>query len=205
MTATTQVAPPGRTLAALWRVGPPGLVFYALTLLAVLLALDANSRQSLSALLVVVPIWFGVAAAWTLRLILAGQRAGWRLAPVDWSRWLLIPLIMGAVFLVTRTDVLVEARLDLSRGAMDAMAADVMAGGTLDRGWVGLYDVGAVVLSENGLRFVVDDSGLGRWGFAYSTSGAPVFIETEDEQYDWQGLAFDPIGGGWWRWTEQWN
>jgi len=184
----------------------PGIVFYSVTLGALVLAVDANTRGSLDLLLVTAPIWLAIAIVWVLRLLLAGGRARWRLSAAEWARWLVIPLAMGGVFAITRTDALINARLDLSRGAMDAMAADVLAGGPTNRGWVGLYDVGAVDVTGNGLRFVVDAGALGRWGFAYATAGEPVFIDDEEEAAGlWTGARFESIGGGWWRWIEEWD
>ena len=188
------------------RVGPPGVVFYAATFGAVLLALDANTRLSLGMLVVAAPIWFAMAGIWLMRFVVAGVRARWRLTGLAWARWLLIPMIMGTVFALTRTDLLVEARLGASRGAMNEMAADIMAGGPMDRGWVGLYDVGTVQPTQNGFRFIVDDSGLARWGFAYSPAGEPTFLDDEEDQAGlWQGPTFESIDDGWWRWSQAWD
>ena len=84
------------------------------------------------------------------------------MSAAHWARWLAIPVALGLVFAITRTDAVKQARFDFSRGALDQMAADVMAGGSLDRGWVGLYNVGAAERTANGFWFVIDDSGLGR-------------------------------------------
>ena len=131
---------------------------------------------------------------------------GWRFSAGAWTRWLAILLIMGAAFLVTRTDYLADLRLSLSRPAMNDLATDVMSGDTGHHGWVGLYDVGKVDLTENGFRFVVADSGLSRWGLAYSPAAEPIFIDDEEEDAGlWTEPRFESIGDGWWRWTEGWD
>jgi hypothetical protein len=93
----------------------------------------------------------------------------------QWARWLLVPLVMGLVFLAP-SRARFDARVALSRRAMDEMATNVLAGGPTQRGWVGLYYVPAVERIGNGVRFVVDDSGLYRFGFAYTTD-EPVLTE----------------------------
>ena len=186
--------------------GPPGLALTAFAVAAVLLALDGSSRRSLGVMLLSAPLWLGVAVVWLLRFLAAANAARWRFPVSVWARWAFIPVALGAVSIVAFTEVPFEARLALSRGAMDQMAAEVAAGGSANRGWVGLYDTGTVLRTENGVRFVVDDSSLGRWGFAYSTSGEPIFIDDEEEDAGlWTGAWFESIGGGWWKWTQAWD
>lgn len=191
--------------ASRWRVGPPGVLFYLATGVSILIALDANSRDSLGTLLLAAVLWLGVAGVWLGRFLVAAHRTGLRMPASHWVRWLVIPLVMALVFAVTRTEVVKDARLALSRDAMDAMAADVMAGGSTERGWVGLYNVGDVQRTANGVRFVLDES-LSRWGFAYAADGEPDFIADEDEDAGlWTGPWFESAGGGWWRWREGWD
>jgi hypothetical protein len=59
------------------------------------------------------------------------------------------------------------------------MARDVLAGGSLDRGWVGLYAVGRVERTANGLWFVIDDGVLGHVGLVYSPTGEPKAVDEE--------------------------
>jgi hypothetical protein len=111
---------------------------------------------------------------------------------------------MGFVFVLVPTGALFDARLALSRGAMDQLAVEVMAGGPTNRGWVGLYNVGDVERTANGFRFVVDDSALYRIGFAYAAAGEP---ELTDDNYSplWTGATLESVGGGWWFWSEEWD
>lgn len=185
-------------------IGPPGVWFYLVTVGAILLALDANSRDSPWLFLVTAPIWLILAAIWLIRFGVAVRENRGRMSAMHWARWLAIPLALGLVFGITRTDAVKQARFDFSRGALDQMAADVMAGGSLDRGWVGLYDVGAAERTANGFWFVIDDSGLGRWGLAYSPSGEPK--ESEDN-FDplWTGAWFEHLDGPWWMFFQSWD
>ena len=186
------------------RVGPPGLLSILITAAAILLALDTNSRMSWTGFFLTALVWLVLAGAWFLRLIAAVASGGWRLPPTEWVRWLVIPAALAVVFAITRTDAVFDARFSLSRGALDAMAADVMAGGAPGDGWVGLYNITEIERTANGFRFVIDDSGLGRVGFAYSPDGDP---ELSDDNFSplWTGATFQPMGGPWWVWWEEWD
>ncbi|MFL5680270.1 MAG: hypothetical protein ACJ77B_06685 [Chloroflexota bacterium] len=183
---------------------PPGRVFWVVTLGAIVLALDTNTRGSLGQLFVTVPVWLLLAVAWLVRFALAVSLSRGRLALKEWAKWLAVPVALGLVFAVTRTDAVIHARFDVSRGALDEMATDVMSGGRLERGWVGLYDVGTVERTANGLWFIVDDSGLGRWGFAYAPAGEP---KESDANYSplWQGAVFEHFDGPWWIVAQEWD
>jgi hypothetical protein len=187
-----------------WRGGPPGILFYVATIAGAVLALDANSRGSLGALLLAVPLWLALAVVWLIRFVTAARRTRLRMSATDWFRWLAIPIVMGFVFLVTRTDAVVNARFDLSRGSMDQVATEVMSGGSTDPGWVGLYDVSEVQATANGMRFVIEDNGFSRRGFAYSPDGEPVLTE-ENYSPIWTDTTFKPAGGNWWFWSESWD
>jgi hypothetical protein len=185
-------------------VGPPGAFFYLAAAVAIVIALDANSRMSFITFMIAGSIWFVVAAIWLVRFAWTVFYIHRQMRIAEQVRWLVIPAAMGLVFLVTRTDVLFQGRLDLSRSALDEMATEVMAGGPTDRGWVGLYNVGEVERTANGFRFEVDDSWLYRLGFAYSTDGEPELTEANYSPL-WAGTGMRSIGGGWWLWTEEWD
>jgi hypothetical protein len=188
MTATAPEPP--RPTATRRLAGPPGVLFYLATLGAILVAFDANTRQSLALLLLSVPIWFGLAGAWGIRFLIALHETRGRMSVAHWARWVAIPLALGLVFAVTRTTVLIQGRFE--------------AGGSLERGWVGLYDVGSAERTDNGFWFTVDDSGLGRWGLVYSPDGEP---QESDENYSplWSGASFDHIDGPWWTFQQAWD
>jgi hypothetical protein len=185
--------------------GPPGVLFYVVTMGAIVLAIDANTRQSLGLLLLSVPIWLSLAGMWTVRFFMALRETRARMRAAHWARWLAIPLALGLVFALTRTDLLIQGRFDLSRGALDEMARDIEAGGSLQRGWVGLYDVAMAERTDNGFWFVVDDSGLGRWGLAYSPSGEPKEAEVNFGDGLWTGASFEHLDGRWWTFQQAWD
>jgi hypothetical protein len=184
--------------------GPPGLLFYLASSGAILLALDANSRASFGLFLVSVPIWLLLAAVWFWRFFDAVDENRGRMSAAHWTRWLVIPIALGLVFAITRTDAVKQGRFDLSRGALDQMAGDVMAGGSLERGWVGLYGVGVAERTENGFWFVIDDAALSRWGLAYSPAGEPKQAEDNFDPL-WTGASYEHLDGPWWIFTQSWD
>jgi hypothetical protein len=202
MISTTLPTPPASR--ARRSLGPPGIWFYVVTLGAILLALDANSRDSFWLFAVTAPIWLALAVVWLVRFAYAVRANGARFSPAVWARWLVIPVGLGLVFAITRTDAVKQARFDLSRDALDHMAGEVAAGGSLDRGWVGLYDVGTAERTANGFRFVIDDNGLGRWGLAYSPDGQPQESEANFDPL-WTGAWFEHLDGPWWIFRQEWD
>jgi hypothetical protein len=204
MPVTAEVETAQTPLRAPGRVGPPpGFVFYVATAIAIVMGIDASSRDSFSTFLLAAPIWLILAGIWAIRFAAATAQSRLDLPIAHWVRWLIVPVVMGFVFFVTRTDALFDARLALSRGAMDQMAAEVMSGGSMERGWVGLYNVGDVERLDNGLRFVVDEGLLSRFGFAFAPEGEPA--QRSDDDPLWTEAWHESLGGGWWLWTESWD
>lgn len=182
-------------------LGPPGTLFYVTAAIAVVVALDANSRASLKMLFFALPIWLVLAGIWVLRFGGAVRTQRLRFSLSHWLRWLVIPAGLGLVYLLIRSDVPFDVRLAASRGAMDRVRAEVMAGKAIDRAWIGLYPVQAIQRIPNGMRFVIDDSGLLSAGFAYATAGEPV----SDDNPLWCCDAYLPVGDGWWFWSREWD
>lgn len=178
--------------------GPPGILFYLATMAAIVIAVDANSRGAFTMAMLALGVWALVAFGWLIRFLGAAWSKRLRLPATHWLRWLVIPVAMGLVFLWTQTDGPSSARLALSRGAMDQAAVEVMAGGSVDRAWIGLYPVQQVERIGNGMRFLIADSGfIDRVGLAYSTDTRPGGIDGTDE--------YEAIGGGWWSWVQRFN
>lgn len=186
-------------------MGPPGVLFYALVIGAIVLAIDTNTRKSLGLLLLAAPIWFGLAGVWFVRFLIGLRTTRGRMPAAHWARWLAIPVVLGIVFAVTRTDALLQGRFDLSRSALDGMARDIEAGGSLDRGWVGLYDVGTAEQTANGFWFVIDDGLLARWGLAYSPQGEPKDTDANRDGGGWTGAEFEHLDGPWWIFWQGWD
>jgi hypothetical protein len=181
-----------------WTWGPPGVLFFLGTGIAALVALDANSRQAFVSALEVQVVWALLALLWLIRFVGALWSKRLRLQMRHVLRWLLIPAVLAVVFLYTRTDEPYDLRLSLSRDGMNEAATEVMAGGSTDRGWIGLFPVERVERISNGMRFLIAGSGfIDGIGLAYSTDSQPDGIEGTDE--------YEPIGDGWWRWVERFN
>jgi len=166
----------------------------------VLVAVDADSRGSFPSLLVIGPL-IALAVVWLIR----AARVPWPQTPIRTRiRWLAIPALLVVVFALTRSDLLKDARFNLSRGELDDMATDVMGGGPADRGWVGLYGVGTIERLANGFRFVLADNGLSRFGLAYAPSGEPLESEANVDPL-WQPAEFEHLDGPWWWFAQGWD
>lgn len=72
-----------------------------------------------------------------------------------WTDGLGVPLILGVVYVLARTTVPFDVLLSLSRDGMNQAAVEIMARGSTDRSWIGLYPIGRVEWIPNGMRFTV--------------------------------------------------
>jgi hypothetical protein len=156
-----------------WVLRPPGILFYIAVALAVFEGVWVSSIQDFGGALLTMLIWGLLAAIWGFRLLGALITSRVHLPVAEWTRWLGVPLVLGVVFVWTQTGEPFEVRLALSRPAMDQAAAEIIAGGSTDRGWIGLWPVEDVERLPGGMRFVISGCGfIDRCGFAYSTSGS---------------------------------
>jgi hypothetical protein len=140
-------------------------------------------------------VWISVACIWVVRVV-GAARERLRFSPVERIRWLAIPAIFGVFGLVIWSGAPFDVRLSLSRAGMDQAAAEVIAGATTERQWIGLWAVEDVERIPGGMRFVVGSGDSSeRWGFAYSeTSGRPAIMDGDD--------GYEDLDGGWWIWTD---
>ncbi len=191
MNSTT--AAPGRRS---WMWLPPGVVFYATVAFAVIEGLWVSSIQSLVGFGFTVMLWFSLAGIWIARIVGAALATRLRFGLAESVRWLMAPVILAMVYLIMQSGLPFDARLSLSRAGMDQAAAEVMAGGTTDRDWIGLWAVEDVDRIPGGMRFIVMSGGLiDHWGFAYSeTGGRPAIMAGED--------SYSHLDGNWWIWTD---
>jgi hypothetical protein len=188
--------PPGGSRARYWLWRPPGILFYAATAFAAYVGLNANSLQSYVGRFDTMMLWFLLAGAWTVRLVGATLTDRLRFGVGAWVRWLGVPLILGVVYVMAQAMVPFDVRLSLSRDGMNQAAVEIMAGGSTDRSWIGLYPVGRVERIPNGMRFTVAGGGfIDGWGFAYSTDDTPANVAGNDE--------YEHLDGGWWIWTDR--
>jgi len=188
----------GANSPAHWTWGPPGPFFSFCTGVAIVMGLEANSRGAFVMSMLALAAWAVIALIWLIRFLGATWSTRLRLPATHWLRWLVIPVAMGLAFLWANTDGPSDLRFALSRDALNQAAAEVMAGGSTDRGWIGLYPVDHIERISNGMRFVISDAGFfDQVGLAYSTDGRPEGIDGMDE--------YEPLGGGWWRWIERFD
>lgn len=179
-----------------WAWEPPGIIFHCATALAVLAAFDANSRGAFLMAASTQMAWFLLAGIWLVRFVGAASTKRLRLPVLHWIRWMAVPLVLGVAFLLTQTSVPSDVRFSVSRGAMNQAAAEVMAGGSTNRSWIGLYPAERVERIANGMRFIVAGSGfIDQVGFAYSTDAHPAGTDGIDK--------YEPLGDGWWTWVER--
>jgi hypothetical protein len=177
----------------------PGLLFYLGVALAVVEGIKASSLQSFGDSVVTQLIWWPLAAIWGARFLAALTVARLQFSLSEWVRWLGVPLILGLVFVWARSDGPYDLRLALSRQAMDQAAMEIVAGGSTDRGWIGLWPAEDVERIPGGMRFIVSGGGfIDTWGFAYSMSGSRSDI-TDPESED----SYAQLDGGWFLWTRR--
>ena len=178
--------------------GPPGIALWAGTAVAILLALDANSLESFSIAALALTVSTVVAGIWLIRFVAATRATGLRRPIRHWLRWLAIPLAFAVAVALTRTSIPSDVRFALSRGALDQAAAEIVAGGSTDRGWIGLYPAEQAERTANGMRFLIPGAGfIDQVGMAWSANGEPAGVDGTDEYHE--------LEGGWWTWISKFN
>lgn len=140
--------------------------------------------------------WLGVGAWWmTLGIRLGGSRS-------LWVTVLVAPILVIGLLAFSLTDLPLQRRFELSRGAFDATAADLRAhpDDTPTPGLVGTYVIDhaevendIVVLYESTGRLIADG------GFTHVPEGDPGQLGGSYEMLDWTDL-----GGGWYAFVASW-
>lgn len=169
----------------------------AVTLVAIGVWFEASTRDAFVGLLVASVIVGLVGLVWLIRFVAALVKTRGRMGG-SWLRWLIVPALLLGAQVLDSIDAPFEIRMALSRPAMDQAAAEIMAGGSTDRTWIGLWPVSLVEPTADGIRFVIAASGfLDQVGMVYSPSGMPADPDGQVEYRD--------LGGGWWQYTEPWD
>jgi hypothetical protein len=181
-----------------WLLRPPGVLFFVAVAFAVVEGVWVSSLHDFTGRLLTDVIWGSLAVVWGIRLLAAAVVRRVRFGAVEWARWLAVPLILGLVFAWTLGGGPFALRLAWSRSAMDQAAAEVIAGGSTNREWIGLWPVERVERLPGGMRFIVSGCGfIDRCGFAYSTSGSSLDIADPES-----GDRYEHLDGNWFEWTE---
>lgn len=177
-------------------LGPPGILMIAATAVVVVLWIEASSRYSMiggTLSLLVVGL---IGLIWLIRFVAAGVKTRGRMSSRSWVCWLIVPALLIGAEVLTAFDVPFQARLALSRPAMDRVAVEIIAGGTTDRDWIGMWPVLLVEPIDGGVMFLIEGSGfLDKVGLAYSVSGPPAD--------PWGDIEYTDVGGGWWQWWSE--
>ncbi len=169
-----------------FRLGPPGALTYAATIVVIAAALEASSRGS--DIWEIALLWLLIGGVWADRLgiALSGGHLGRTLRA--WPRWLGIPLAFALAITVMWSRALFDPRRELSRAAFDAVARDLNAGQVTHHRWIGLYPTLEYQRTANGFRFVVADGVFDRHGYAYAANGEPILTEANVSP-EWTGLG----------------
>ena len=111
------------------------------------------------------------------------------------AAWLALPVIVGSAAAAVSLDAPLRARFELSQGAMNQVAEDVLAGRrdprTIHR--IGLWEVEGGVRGDGTFRFLVKESGLFEpAGFVYSPGGRLANL----------GGNAEHLSGPWYVWND---
>jgi len=182
-----------------WLLRPPGVLFYVAAILTVAFGLWSASVESDGGFLLTLVIWCSLALVWGFRLVGAAIVTRLRFGMAEGARWSGIPLL-GAACLVGTTTAPYDVRLSLSRSAMDQAANEIMAGGSTDRDWIGLWPVKDADWMPHGMRFIVAGCGgfLRQCGFAYASDETMPWIADPDHYGE---DTYQRLDGHWFVWT----
>ena len=72
-----------------------GVFFYLATGVAILIAVDASSRDALWMFLVGAAVWLTIAVVWFIRFAVTASSSRLRMPSVEWVRWMVIPVADG--------------------------------------------------------------------------------------------------------------
>ncbi len=169
---------------------------YGIATAIALVVLEASSRGSWVMFFLGGMAGTVLLAVWLYRVIPTLVHRRVRLTAREWGQWLGLPALVIATYLAFLSPIPFDARLAASRGGMTAAAAEILTDADAEPAWIGLYPVGRIDRYENGFRFLIWGSGfLDPVGFAYASEGEPPRIGED---------RYQPLGDGWWRWTESW-
>ena len=173
----------------------PALIAIAATLLSAAVALEASSRTSPFQLAIAAVVLVVLSLGWLLNLAAIWRNVRRKTVLALQLRGIIMLVVAAGTFGSVALDLPFKTRLALSRPAMDMVAAEILAGGTTERSWIGLWPVEHVEVFDGSMSFFIDGSGfMTRVGLAYSPKDAPPDPDGFVEYVD--------LGGGWWRWTE---
>ena len=172
--------------------GPPGIAFNLATSGLVALSLYTSSvpNAGFGEILTMLLLWGPFGVIWLFRMV-AALDAVERGRRVSVRRWLAIPLAFTLIVAAVSADLPFRARFELSRPALDGLAAKVMSADPLvsTEGQVGLFSYHDLKSVPGGVLLFVDGPGQNR-GIAWF-SGPP---HEPDPSTPW---IYEPLEGPW--------
>jgi len=175
---------------------PPNRWMYGIAIAIALLVLEASSRGSWLMFFLGGMGGMVLLAVWLYRFIPTLVHRRLRLTAREWGQWIGLPGLVLATYFAFLSPIPFDARLAASRAGMSAAVSELLTDADAEPGWIGLYPVERIDRYENGFRFLIWGSGfLDPVGFAYVSEGEPPRIGED---------RYEPLGDGWWRWTESW-
>jgi hypothetical protein len=132
-----------------WPSYVPGKVFYAVTILGVIVALDWTSQPGwnfgglglVGVSLSLIGLLGGL--VWTSLFFLAAVETRLRMSRRAWARWFSAPAIALTCVALIVSGLPTTVRFDLSKPALE-QAVRTYDGERVDAGWVGLFDMADV-------------------------------------------------------------
>ncbi len=185
------------------RPDPPGAfllwpVVYFVTVVSLVAGLYSTSLPGWDSGLVFVAgcACVAIAGFWVFSFATTISKAPGRLPDRVLLRWVGVPLMGYLSLALVFFNVPATARFDLSRSAMEKVAAVRLSPGSVyGQRWIGLMPVDEVRLDEDGtVIFIVNSGGsFGGCGYAYNPHASPT-----DERAGISGQ----VAPGWWTWCE---
>ena len=152
------------------------------------------------------PVAIGVSGAGALTLLWFVRLILWWHASADdkgvrgFLRQSSVPLMVLVTAAVVATNIPIQARWFMSRGAFEAFAPTVPVGGgqtqSVAKRWVGLYEVTSTRRVNRDIVLTVNSGNFGEAGFAYMGAG----LRMEEMPGGPGTVAVQSLGDGWYSW-----
>jgi hypothetical protein len=156
----------------------------ALAMFVVAVWRGSERSDDLNSMIQVAGAWFFVLITWLFRMV-AGAPAG-TVSARTIRPWAVVPLLFLIAAGLVFTGAARDTRFALSEAALDHAAESAAGGAPLPPGWVGLYPVEGVSVSDSAVRIDVG----GQFAFVRD----PGILELESSSPVW----YEPIRGRWW-------
>jgi hypothetical protein len=174
-----------RGVATARRPPAPGLLFNGAALALFVLALWRGSERGgeLGSIALIAAAWFVLLLGWLFWAVVVAWRGGVTSA-LQVLRWVLAPWLFVLAAALVFGGYALDARFQMSVGALDAAADAALAGDPVAPGWIGLYRV--------------DDVSLGRRRMVrFTVRGQHPLVRGTPRSTD-SVVSYRPIAGDWW-------